>query len=70
MELSTPLNDDDVRRRTTEIGEWDQRFIEVDQELLFELILVANYLDIKPLLLSASPTFRISRIQLSRSTSN
>lgn len=50
-----PANDtssisDSGRRRTTEIGEWDQKFITVDQEMLFEIILAANYLQIKPLL--------------------
>ena len=30
--------------------EWDANFVEVDQETLFELILAANYMDIKPLL--------------------
>lgn len=43
-------NVDDSRKRTTDIGEWDQKFITVDQEMLFEIILAANYLDIKPLL--------------------
>lgn len=43
-------NTDDVRKRTTDISEWDQKFITVDQEMLFEIILAANYLDIKPLL--------------------
>lgn len=38
------------RKRTTDIGDWDQKFINVDQEMLFEIILAANYLDIKPLL--------------------
>ncbi|EEA24504.1 hypothetical protein TMatcc_007609 [Talaromyces marneffei ATCC 18224] len=42
--------DDDNRRRTTEIDEWDQKFMQVDQEMLFEIILAANYLDIKALL--------------------
>ena len=30
--------------------EWDAKFVDVEQELLFELILAANYMDIKPLL--------------------
>ncbi|KZF22591.1 E3 ubiquitin ligase complex SCF subunit sconC, variant [Xylona heveae TC161] len=38
------------RKRTTEIDEWDQKFMQVDQEMLFEIILAANYLDIKALL--------------------
>jgi len=41
---------DDTRKRTTDISEWDQKFITVDQEMLFEIILAANYLDIKSLL--------------------
>lgn len=41
---------DETRKRTTDIGEWDQKFIAVDQEMLFEIILAANYLDIKALL--------------------
>ena len=43
-------NQDETRKRTTDISEWDQKFITVDQEMLFEIILAANYLDIKPLL--------------------
>ena len=43
-------NQDETRKRTTDIGEWDQKFITVDQEMLFEIILAANYLDIKSLL--------------------
>ncbi|KAL4928726.1 SCF ubiquitin ligase subunit skpA [Aspergillus undulatus] len=42
--------EDDSRRKTTDIDEWDQKFMQVDQEMLFEIILAANYLDIKPLL--------------------
>lgn len=38
------------RKRTTDINEWDQKFLQVDQEMLFEIILAANYLDIKGLL--------------------
>lgn len=43
-------SDDPRKRQVTEIGEWDQRFLQVDQEMLFEIILAANYLEIKPLL--------------------
>ena len=37
-------------KRTDDIGEWDANFCKVDQATLFELILAANYLDIKSLL--------------------
>jgi S-phase kinase-associated protein 1 len=45
-------NDDetDARKKTTDLDEWDQKFMGVDQEMLFEIILAANYLDIKQLL--------------------
>ena len=46
----TEQSQDETRKRTTDISEWDQKFITVDQEMLFEIILAANYLDIKPLL--------------------
>ncbi|KLO18625.1 E3 ubiquitin ligase complex SCF subunit sconC [Schizopora paradoxa] len=45
-----PESSDDNRKRTLEIGDWDAKFIQVDQEMLFEIILAANYLDIKALL--------------------
>lgn len=48
--IAPDANQDETRRRTTDIGEWDQRFIDIDQEMLFELITAANYLDIKSLL--------------------
>jgi len=32
------------------VSQWDADFVDVDQEMLFELILAANYMDIKPLL--------------------
>ncbi|KAJ7178828.1 Skp1 family, dimerization domain-containing protein [Mycena crocata] len=41
---------DDARQRMTNISEWDQQFLDVEQELLFDIILAANYLDIKTLL--------------------
>jgi len=43
-------DDSDSRKKSTDIDEWDQKFMQVDQEMLFEIILAANYLDIKPLL--------------------
>jgi hypothetical protein len=51
-------NADENRRQTTDIGEWDQKFITVDQEMLFEIILAANYLGIKPLLCVVSCSTR------------
>ncbi|KAI9484858.1 E3 ubiquitin ligase complex SCF subunit sconC [Zychaea mexicana] len=45
-----PVTQDEQERRNTDIEEWDQKYMEVDQETLFDIILAANYLDIKPLL--------------------
>ncbi|KAF4620209.1 hypothetical protein G7Y89_g14612 [Cudoniella acicularis] len=47
---TAPDDDSDSRKKTTDIEEWDQKFMQVDQEMLFEIILASNYLDIKPLL--------------------
>lgn len=45
------LDDEDNReKRTDDISSWDTEFLKVDQGTLFELILAANYLDIKGLL--------------------
>ena len=33
-------DDSDNRKKTTDIDEWDQKFMQVDQEMLFEIILV------------------------------
>ncbi|KAI9352998.1 putative negative regulator sulfur controller-3 [Zopfochytrium polystomum] len=41
---------DAARKRSDDIDEWDATYIKVDNEELFEIILAANYLDIKPLL--------------------
>ncbi|RMZ90770.1 hypothetical protein DV736_g2012, partial [Chaetothyriales sp. CBS 134916] len=43
-------DESDTRKKSTDIEEWDQKFMQVDQEMLFEIILAANYLDIKALL--------------------
>jgi len=40
---------DDNRKRTTDISEWDQKAITVNQEMPFEIILAANYPDTEPL---------------------
>ncbi|EFQ24879.1 Skp1 family protein [Colletotrichum navitas] len=48
--VQTQDDENDARKKTTEIEEWDQKFMQVDQEMLFEIILASNYLDIKPLL--------------------
>ncbi|KAF5858594.1 hypothetical protein ETB97_003987 [Aspergillus alliaceus] len=37
-------------RETASIDQWDQEFMQVDQDIIFEIILAANYLDIKDLL--------------------
>lgn len=34
-------DDADSRKKTTDIDEWDQKFMQVDQEMLFEIILVS-----------------------------
>jgi Skp1 family, tetramerisation domain len=39
---STNDDDNDVRKKTTDIDEWDQKFMQVDQEMLFEIILVSQ----------------------------
>ena len=39
---STGDDDNDSRRKTTDIDEWDQKFMQVDQEMLFEIILVRH----------------------------
>jgi len=43
-------DDEIVEKRTDDISSWDADFLKVDQGTLFELILAANYLDIKGLL--------------------
>ena len=43
-------NKDENYKKSTDIGEWDRKFLDVDQAMLFEIIIAANYLDIKDLL--------------------
>lgn len=47
-------DDNDTRKKTTDIDEWDQKFMQVDQEMLFEIILVRHTL---PCLVSQRPRF-------------
>ena len=53
----TPSEDDENKeKRTDDISSWDSDFLKVDQGTLFELILAANYLEIKGLLDAACKT--------------
>ncbi|CCH62473.1 hypothetical protein TBLA_0H01860 [Henningerozyma blattae CBS 6284] len=45
-----PDEDDDDSRKSAPVDAWDREFLKVDQEMLYEIILAANYLNIKPLL--------------------
>lgn len=40
--MQTADDENDARKKTTEIEEWDQKFMQVDQEMLFEIILVCR----------------------------
>ncbi len=44
-----PEDHENKEKRTDDISSWDSDFLKVDQGSLFELILAANYLDIKVL---------------------
>jgi len=39
------INEDesDPRKKTTAVEEWDQKFMQVDQEMIFEIILICLY---------------------------
>ncbi|KAK5128652.1 hypothetical protein LTR08_003944 [Meristemomyces frigidus] len=47
---TTQDDDADSRKKTTDIEDWDQKFMQVDQKMLFEIILAADYMDIEALL--------------------
>lgn len=49
--VTTPDDESDARKKTTDIEEWDQKFMQVDQEMLFEIILVRLH-DIYPNIVS------------------
>jgi S-phase kinase-associated protein 1 len=46
-EISKPIQHTNIKYLTTQ---WDANFINVENELLFKLLTVSNYLDMKPLL--------------------
>ena len=50
-EIEKPLRSTDM---SAVVADWYAKFINLDQEVLFELIMASNYLDIKPLLELAS----------------
>lgn len=45
-----PDDEDDDTRKSAPVDEWDREFLRVDQEMLYEIILAANYLNMRPLL--------------------
>ncbi|SCU83720.1 LAMI_0C04324g1_1 [Lachancea mirantina] len=45
-----PDEEDDDSRKSAPVDSWDREFLKVDQEMLYEIMLAANYLNIKPLL--------------------
>lgn len=45
-----PDNGLDSQSKIIPIGEWDREFMQVEQEMLFDIILAANYMDINALL--------------------
>ena len=50
-DVGPPANDEEKRaRRTSKISDWDAKFINVEQEILFKILLASNYLDIKDLI--------------------
>ena len=56
---TTNDDDSDSRKKTTDIDEWDQKFMQVDQEMLFEIILVSGLQHVIELL---KLTLQLSRL--------
>ena len=50
IENAAKKTDDGDAAKKTDDASWNAKFCDVDQSVLFELILAANYLDIKPML--------------------
>jgi len=46
---STSTQDDSKCKTSGDISEWDKRFMKVEQDVLFEIILAANYMAIEGL---------------------
>lgn len=49
--LEKPLPTSNLREL---VSEWDWEFVQTDQDVMFKLLLAANYLDINPLLMLMS----------------
>ena len=47
-----PTEVDDADRCSTceDIGDWDRAYMQVEDAMIFEIIMAANYMDIQPLL--------------------
>lgn len=45
-----PDDDEEDAKKSAPVDEWDKNFLQVDQEMLYEIMLAANYLNIRPLL--------------------
>ena len=46
-EIEKPLSSTDLSQF---VGQWHADYVNVEQEMLFEIVMAANYLDVKPLL--------------------
>jgi hypothetical protein len=59
-------DDSDSRKKSTDIDEWDQKFMQVDQEMLFEIILVRRTATSPPLPLNHANIHRPPTTSTSR----
>lgn len=50
------VEDENTPKRTDDICTWDANFLKIGQKPLFELILAANYLEMKPLMATTCKT--------------